>query len=819
VTVTSKPAWKACTRPDGLLRPLHQGPPAQLPLRPFADASGALRFLKQLVGDEGAAAVISAAQPQQQQQQQQQQLWRQPPIAATASPRPNNYPPPGLQQIKAAVAATASVSAAADDDDDWDWDALDAIERGWQLGKQVQRGCAQQQQLHQEQHQVVSGGRTTPGVAAGTEPVSALEMLRGRGHPATGSAAINCHPAAAAGWVQATPVAPGRAAVSAAGGGQRRASRSLSSWPQAQQQQQGAACAGRYQTPAHRRQAASYHLGPQDHCTWQTEEEVMEAYHTEADTSAAAEPVTNHSIQPAADLYSQLLFDLESDASPAAAPHQHPPAAVQQQQAERPACPTTTPWTTDPAAGELAGVTSPGSDGPLEMEIECDEDLPDRLPPRCEDSRAPEQWQAHAVHQQPAQDPFLRLFEPPPAAVARPTADLASAAVSEAAVGAAVDGCWGDLPSLQLEEQREGGDGSDSDEPMQETEDPRAPAVEAAPPALKRAAPSSPSSALDAAAAQPPRKQLRSVGAPQQLPSSPAAAATPSAAAVVEVADDGVEGLGGLEAARKLDRLLAAELLQLGELGCDLLLEDATGCDDDYDDALEEAASRTAAAATAAGGVAADKSAAASGTAGAIGACAAMGGVSTGCGIAAAAPSAALQAACKRREALCRRFIEQALREGAGRGRAGGLQEQQKLMELLSRLLAARRQQGAGAGGGDRQQQRVALRDLLQAACQRQPAPLHDAASAAPGALTSTASAATADLPADLPAPQRVFVALLNLATHSNLAAAGCGCGAQQAAAAGPGGRGAAAGLMTRPMRLVTAGAGGGEVVVVDMVQ
>jgi hypothetical protein len=245
--------------------------------------------------------------------------------------------------------------------------------------------------------------------------------------------------------------------------------------------------------------------------------------------------------------------------------------------------------------------------------------------------------------------------------------------------------------------------------------------------------PASPSSAKLSRAAAP--EEISGTGAGAELRSSGGGAG-------------GTGGAPGAPSMSALDRLLAAELLQLGQLGCSLLIEDATEAEQAMGPLPAVAPSNTAAAEKKGGGGAA---------------------------------VAALRAARARREALCRRFIDQALVEGARRGRGGGLLELHALMERLSQLLAG---VGAGAGvaaaaagpqrghrAGAAECRRLTLRGLLAAACGVPGGGGSGTDRAAEGGAAEAGRSGDGSGAGAL-APQRVFVALLNLATQNNLAAA-----------------------------------------------
>lgn len=307
--------------------------------------------------------------------------------------------------------------------------------------------------------------------------------------------------------------------------------------------------------------------------------------------------------------------------------------------------------------------------------------------------------------------------------------------------------------------------------------------------------------------------------------------AEPAAALPAKFARGPADGLGSA-----LDRLVAAELLELGDLGCSLLLEEAedgpsVAQSGDGGSANDKFTQHEVGEEDAGGGGTRLQQQRKSGAGSAAGRCAARG--SSG-GEHGGEGAAALKAARQRREALCRRFINQALADGARRGRSGGLLELQRLMSSLSDLLAARtrapgtvdgstphqlesmRCEQKGTAGPAHAAHALSLREVLGSICDRLPDSgaigKGSAGVSATGASVVAAAPASGAAQEHGPAPQRVFVALLHLATQSNLAIA---AGDEVAECSGL----SAGARLRAPIRLV-AGAGGdggnAQVILVD---
>jgi hypothetical protein len=802
LAAASKPPWKICLRPDALLRPAHQGLPARLPAQVFPPGAAGERFLRQLLGGEAGAVVEqvrSQVQQQQQYGQQQQYQQQQQQYQQQQQHHPQQQHPYGWQGNQqapcfgAGVTAVATAGGGSDDemaDLDLDWDALDRIEQDWQ-----------------QQHKSTAPPTAAAAAAscAGqqlqpTRPVSARAMLQqGR----------SC-PAAAAGWVQPSPAAQHQSAGPRSGGS--------GAWPQPLQQQpaadaMGAAdgadfdfdCDGGWE--ADERAEAALPAGEYQSTTALHQPEVRGDRRKEAGGPQTEEETPNQH-----DLYSQLLFDDGGGGGAAAA------AAAVGDAGDG-----------GLAAGGDASCGATGSDG--------------------DNGAGGSSAKDTAAAEAAARLLLERLEMWEGRGVGATTGDGAAGGTEGLLAG------WGDLidlelnlPSLMLVDQDEeegaaamGEEGADSRRGNGSGGSAGA--------ASKRQADGSDDQG-DHSSKQPHAfvetadcdRDDTAGGCNQGQPSPPPLPPAKSSSAAAAVAG-------------QFDRLIAAELLQLGRLGGgDLLLEDDS-------EVIDEAAGAECHATAAGGGGAMQAVGIVAGAAGDAP------GATTAADAAETEAAAALRAARRRREALCQRFIRQALQEGAarrgrgGEGRKGGgiSHELQPLMERLSGALAqaiaatgrggrdgggggAARAAGAAAAarGGAAGGRGVLLRELLAAAFrttrQQQPAKRQRTAGdragssgAVGGSQPDTAAEADrgegegaaggdAAAAAGQPAPQRLFVALLNLATQNNLAAA-VGAAQQQpeqqqqpaaVAAAAVAGGGTVRAWLPGAIRLVAEGGSGG---------
>ncbi|GBF94578.1 hypothetical protein Rsub_06693 [Raphidocelis subcapitata] len=809
LAATSKPAWKPCARAEAVLRPSHQLPCQPLP-QMFPPGSGPLRLVSQLLG-AAAPAFVSEVQQQH--------------LAATGSGRPggpqHGHPAAPWQQQAGGLrqqppAPWQHQPAAWQPQQPTAWQhQRQPMGAGWQQQQHQAAGWQQQQQQqHQHQQQPMPGMGEPEGddlCDVDWEALDAIEQayaergtdgLRPAQQPPAAAQLPQQHaPAQARAWPSA-PVSVGELLRGSGGGGTHRVPLArpagLPAPPPALQQHA--------RPPA----GAGWEAAVWDGGCW---EDGGGSPGRDAGGAGGGTPAVDGGCAGSqgegsldSGLYSTLLLDCDDDgksalfgahAGASSAGRKPAGSGGRRNQRQQPPSPGAGAQQPQSPGGDRGGAEG----GASRMDLDfgpCDGDgtiaiggsgggslglLPPRHMPAAVRPAAPAAGRQAAGDEGAAATAaaaaLLRQLEAwaegarAPEAASSPTnggrrrrADGKGGPVALGGVGLFAGQEWEGLASLAVtsledEEEQDGGGGSAGE--AHDGQAPPSPRLRA--PAKRAASPTAGGGGLPAA------KLPRAGGA---------------------CCDGDSGGIG------PLDKRLAAALLQLGEIGCDLLLEDAA--DDDLARSMEVEGAEGGGACRGADGTDLQQHGAQPGASAGV-----RPGTEDGSAAAAEAASDAPKAARARREALARRFIEQALREGARRGRGGGLSELRTLIEALSRRLGgAARDAGAGGGtagraaGGGGAARRVALRELLAAAARGGGGDAAGAA-AAQGAV-GAAGAPAAPAVAAPPPPQRVFVALLHLATQSNQAAA---------AAAATGGAAAAAGQLG-PIALAVAGGGGG---------